>query len=104
MADNFLYHGLHLICLNRIDDEILTFEVILLRSFFETATGLLNTVIQYVWKSQQDRRRDIPQRQFIHHLTQIDLRIILTWCDINIASVVNAKIRGSPPCDVVELL
>ena len=100
----YLFHdGLHLICLYGIDNEILPLEVILCRRLFETAARLFDAVVQNVWKSQKDRWRDISQRQFVHHITQVNLRVVLTWCDINIAAVVDAKVGGAPTIDVVEL-
>ena len=104
MTDNFLYDRLHLICFNRIDYEVLSFEVILLCSLFEAAAGFLDTIVENVRKPQQNRWRDISQRQFVHHITQVDLRVVLTWCDIDIALVVDTKVGSAPSRDVVELL
>ena len=104
MGDNLLDNGLHLVHLDGIDHIVLAFVVVLLRGFLETAPRLLDSVVEDIGEAEQHWRRDITQRQLVHHLTQVYLRRILTRCDIDITLLVDAEIGGAPTVDVVELL
>ena len=104
MRDNLLDDGLHLVHLDGIDHIVLTFVVVFLRGFLETAPCLLDPVVKDIGETEQHGRRDITQRQFVHHLTQIDLRTVFAGCDIDVALLVDAEIGGAPTVDVVELL
>ena len=52
MADNLLYHGTHLINLNRIDDEMLTLVVVFLSSHTKTCIRLLDSTIKNIRKTK----------------------------------------------------
>ena len=104
MGDDFLYYRLYLIHLDGVNHIILTFVFILLGSLLEATPGLLDSVVEDIGEAEQHWRRDITQSQFIHHFTQVYLRVILTGSDIDIALVIDAKIGGAPSIDVVQLL
>ena len=104
VRDDLFDHGLHLVHLDGIDHIVLTFIIIFLGGFLETAPRLLDPVVKNIGETEQHGRRDITQRQLVHHLTQVDLRIVLAWGDIDITLLVDAEIRGAPTVDVVELL
>ena len=104
VRDDFLHHRLHLVYLNRIYYEVLGLVIIFFRGFHKAACSLLDTVVENVGKAQQYRRSNITQREFIHHVAQINLRVVLAWRYIHIAFVVNAEVGCSPTVNVVEFL
>ena len=59
MGDDFFYHRLHLVYLDRIHHIVLTLVFIFLCGLLETAPGLLNTVVKDVWETKQHRWCDI---------------------------------------------
>ena len=102
VRDDLLHHRLHLVHLDRIDDVVLPLVVIFLLSLVEAAGRLFNSVVQDVGETQQHRRRDIAQSQFVHHITQVNLSIVFTGRHIDVAFVVDLEIGSSPAIDVVE--
>ena len=52
MGDNLLYNWLHLVDLDGIDHIVLTFVVILLAGFLETAPSLLDTIVENIRETQ----------------------------------------------------
>ena len=103
VGDDLLDNRLHLVHLDGIYHVVLALVVVLLGGFLETAPRLLDTVVKNIGETQQDRRCDIAQRQLVHHLTQVNLHIVLAGCDKDISLVVDAKIAGAPTVDVVQL-
>ena len=104
VRDNLLNDRLHLVDLDGEHYIVLCLVVVLLSGFLETAPRLLDTVIKNVGEAQQHRSLHVAQRQFVHHLTQVYLRVILTRSDIDVTFFVDAEVAGAPAVDVVQLL
>ncbi len=104
VRDDFLDHGLRLVHLHGIDDEILALIVVFLARFFEAARRLFDTAVENVGKAQQHGRRDIAQRQFVDDFAQVDLRLVLAGCHIDVSRLIDTEIRDSPTVQVVEFL
>ena len=104
VTDDFLYHGLHLVHLDGIDDKVLCLVVVFLGCFLKATGGFLNAVVEDVGETQQHRWGDVAQRQFVHDVAQVNLGVVFTGGDIHVAFVVDTKVRGAPAIDVVELL
>src|SRR5574344_4047 len=51
MTYYFLYHRLHLVNLDRINNKILSFEIIFFSCLFETTACLLNTIVKNIRES-----------------------------------------------------
>ena len=104
VRDYLLHHGLHLVHLYRIDDKVLPFVVIFLCGNIEAVRRFLDSVVQDIGKTQQHRCRHVAQCKLVHHITQVNLRVVLARCDVNITLFVDAKIGRTPSVDVVQLL
>ena len=104
VGDDFLHHRLHLIHLNRIDDEVLGLESVLLSCLLEAGRSLLDTVVKNVGETEQHRRRDITQGELVHDIAQVYLRVVLTGRDIHVTLAVYAEVRCAPSRDVVQFL
>ena len=61
MRYDFLYDWLHLVDLDRIDDEVLAFVSIFLLGFLEATGCLLDTIVENVGESEQHGSRDVAQ-------------------------------------------
>ena len=103
VRDNLLDHGLHLVHLDGIDHVVLTLVVVFLGRLLEAAPGLLDTVVQDIGETQQHRGCHVAQRQFVHHLAQVNLRLVLAGRHIDITLVVDTKVTRAPSVDVVQL-
>ena len=103
VRDDLFNNRLHLVHLDGIDHVVLTLVIIFLGCFLETAPGLLDTVVQDIGETQQYRGCHIAQRQFIHHLAQVNLRLVLAGRHIDITLVVDTKVTRAPSVDVVQL-
>ena len=104
VRDDLFHHRLHLVHLDRINDEVFRLVVILFGGDIEAVRRFFYSVVQNVRKSQQYGRCHIAQSELVHHVAQVYLRVVLTWCDVDIAFFVDAEIRSSPSVDIVELL
>ena len=104
VADDFLHHRLHLVHFDGVDDEVLPLVAVFLLGLLEAAGRLLDAVVQDVGKPQQDGGGDVAQCEFVHHVAQVYLRVVLTRSDKHIPLLIDTKIRGAPAVDVVELL
>ena len=104
VRSDLIDHGLHLVHLDRIDHIALAFEVILFLGFLIARRHLLDTVIENVGEAQEHRRRDITQRKVVHQFAQVDLDIVLHGRHVDMSLLIDAKVRGTPSLDVVELL
>ena len=101
VRDNLFYHGLHLVHLNREHNIVLGLILILLGSLLKAAPRLLDTIIEDIGEAQQYRRLHITQCQLVHHVADVNLRIVLTRRHIDVSLFVNAEVAGSPTVDVV---
>ena len=104
MRDNLLDHRLHLVYLDGINHVVLAFVVVLLGCLFKAAPRFLDTIIKNIGETQQYWWRNITQCQFVHYLAQVNLCAVLAGGNVNIALVVDTKIRSAPTVDVVQLL
>ena len=103
VRDDFLDHRLHLIDLDGIDNKVLCLVLILLSRPLEAVGGLLDTVVEDIGESEQQRGRHVAQRQLIYNLAQVYLGFILTGRDADVAFLVDVKVRSSPAFDVIHL-
>jgi len=103
MGDNLVHDGLHLVDLDGIDDIAFSLEVIFLLRLLIALSHLLDAIVEDVGETQQHRWGHIAQGKLIHHIAQIDLRIILTRCDIDITLIVDTEVRSTPSIDIVQL-
>ena len=105
VRDYLLDDGLHLVYLDRVDDEVLALKPIVFAGTVETFGSLLDTVVENVGETQQHRRSDSAQRQFLHHIVEIHLlRLVLLGRDIDVAPLVHTEVGSSPSIDVVQFL
>ena len=103
MGDDLLDHRLHLVHLDGVDHVVLSLVVVLVGCLLEAAPRLFDSVVEDVGEAQQHGSRDIAQRQFVHHLAQVNLRVVLAGCDVDVAFLVNTEVACAPAVDVVEL-
>ena len=104
VRDDLFHDGLHLVYLDGIDDEVLPLIAVLRGRLLETKGGFLDTVVKDVGKTKQHGGLHIAQGQFVHHFPQVNLRLVLAGCHVDIAFLVDAEIRGAPSTDVIKLL
>ena len=104
VRDNLLNYRLYLVHLDRIYYVVLALVIVLLGCLLKATPCLLNTVIKNIWETQQYRGSNITQSQLVHHLTQVNLSVVLTRCDVDIALIVDAKIGSAPTVYVIKLL
>ena len=102
VGDNLFYHGTHLVYLDGIDDEMLTFIVIFLLSLFKTSRSFLNAIVQNVGKTQEYGSCDVTLCEITHDVAQINLYIIFARTHKGVTFFVNAEIVHTPSFDVVE--
>ncbi|CCZ69498.1 uncharacterized protein BN759_01686 [Bacteroides sp. CAG:702] len=102
VADDFFYHGTHLVHLNGINDEVLCIVAIFLRCLSETIRNFFDTVIQNIRETHQHRCCDVPELQFIHQFFQVDCNTVFSGSHFYVTFVINPKIGNTPPRNVVE--
>ena len=102
MGDNFLYHGAHLVHLDGIDNEVLTFVVIFLFSLFKTSRSLLDAIVQDVGKTQEYGSCDVAIREIIHDIAQIYLYVIFARTHKSVTFLVDTEIVHAPSFDIIE--
>ena len=66
MAHNLLDHGAHLVYFYGVDDKVLSLVFILGRCNLEAAGNLLNSVVENIGETYEDRCCHIAQLQFVH--------------------------------------
>ena len=104
VAYYLLHHRLHLVYLYGVDDEVLALVFVLGGGLAEAAAGLLDAVVEDVGEAEQHRRGDVAQGEFVHHVAQVNLCLVLAWRDIDVPAVVHAEVGCAPSVDVVKLL
>ena len=104
VADDLFHHRLHLVHLDGVDDEVLPLVVVFLLGLLKATGRLLDAVVEDVGEAQQHGRGHIAQRQFVHHVAQVYLRVVFTRRHKDITFLVDTKVRGSPSVDVVKFL
>ena len=67
VAHNLLYHGLHLVNLDGIDDEVLCLIIIFLGCFLKATRNFLDTIVKDIRKSQQHGCADVALPELVHH-------------------------------------
>ena len=102
MRHQLLHHGLHLVDLDGVDDEVLALVVILFGRLLEAAGQLLDAVVQDVGETQQSGSRDVARTQLVHHVHQVDRHATLLGSDGNVTQFVDAEVFLTPALDVVE--
>ncbi len=103
VAYYLLHHGVHLVHLDGIYRETLAAEPVFLGSLAVAARHTLDAVVENIGEAQQHGSADVAQRQFVHHLAQIDLDTVLLGCDDHVPLIVYAEVRDSPAVDVVKI-
>ena len=96
--------GLHLIDFYRVDNIVLTLEVILHTRLVVALGNLLDAIVQDVGETQQHWWSDVAQGQLIHDVAEVYLYVILAWCDIHMTFAVDAEIGCSPSFYIIQLL
>ena len=71
VADNLFNHGAHLVYLNRVDDKVVGFVVVLLFGAVEAFCGLLDAVVEDIGEAQQDERGDVARVEFVHYFLEV---------------------------------
>ena len=104
VRDNLFDDGLHLVHLDGVDHVVLALVVVLLAGLPETVPRCLDTAVEDVGEPEQHGRLYVAERQLVHHLAQVYLRVVFTGRDVHIALFVHTEIGASPPVDVVQLV
>ena len=104
VADDFLYHGAHLVDLDGEDDEALALEFILAGRLLKAAGSLLYAAVQNVGKAQQHGGLGAMGHKVVNEFLQVYLHVVFAGGDINVALLVYAKEVYSPASDVVKFL
>ena len=71
VADNLFNHGAHLVYLNRVDDKVVGFVVVLLFGAVEAFCGLLDAVVKDIGEAQQDGRGDVARVEFVNYFLEV---------------------------------
>ncbi len=81
-----------------------TLESVFLDGFVETLVDLFNPRIENVGKPQKERRRHIPQIEFLDKLVKIDFRpFVAKRTDGCVSFLVDIKVANSPSADIVKI-
>ena len=103
MGNELFDNRAHLIDLDRIDQVVLAFVVIFFGGTFEAARNLFDTVVKYVGKAQQKRRRHIAHLKLVHNLLQVDGEAVVARRDDNMAFVVYLEVLTAPAVYIIQL-
>ena len=104
MAHNLLHHGLHLIDLDGEDDDVISLKIVGFGRLFKAVGGLLDAVVEYLRKAEQNRRLGISLYKVIDEFLQVYLVAVLIGSDIDVALIVDTEVAYSPSSDVVNFL
>ncbi len=89
VTNYFGNHGLHLVHLDGVDDEVLAVVAVFVGRVPEAVRDLADTVVKNIGETKQQRGLYVAQLQRVHHLLQVDGRASLLGRDLHMSLVVD---------------